>query len=96
MARATRLGDNCTGHDACEPRRLITASENVYINGRGAGRVGDMYASHSCLEHPPHQDYISQGSQTVFINGKNAGRIGDAVAIGGAVMEGSEDVFVGD
>lgn len=96
MASATRLGDLNTGHDNCAPRQLITASENVYVNGRGAGRVGDMYASHSCLEHPPHNDYIAAGSATVFINGISAGRIGDAVAIGGAVAQGSEDVFIGN
>lgn len=95
MASATRLGDLNSGHDNCSPRQLITASETVYINGRGAGRVGDQYASHSCLEHPPHSDYIAAGSATVFINGIAAGRIGDAVAIGGSVAQGSENVFIG-
>ena len=68
---ATRLGDNCSGHDACSPRPLISASENVFVNGLGAGRVGDQYASHSCTEHPSHNDHIAAGSSTVFINGKN-------------------------
>lgn len=92
---ATRLGDLNSGHDNCSPRQLITASENVYINGLGAGRVGDQYSSHSCLEHPPHNDYIASGSSTVFINGIPAGRIGDNVLIGGAVAQGSENVFIG-
>ena len=92
---ATRLNDLCTGHDACAPMPLITASGNVCVNGRGAGRVGDQYSSHSCLEHDPHNDYIAAGSATVFINGIAAGRIGDAVAIGGSVMTGSENVFIG-
>lgn len=91
---ATRLGDLNSGHDNCPPRQLITASENVFVNGRGCGRVGDQYSSHSCLEHPPHSDYIASGSSTVFINGIAAGRIGDAVAIGGSVMTGSENVFI--
>ncbi|MBQ6296165.1 MAG: PAAR domain-containing protein [Selenomonadaceae bacterium] len=92
---ATRLGDNCSGHDACSPRPLISASENVFVNGLGAGRVGDQYASHSCTEHPSHNDHIAAGSSTVFINGKNAGRIGDAVSIGGTVAQGSDNVFIG-
>ena len=92
---ATRLGDNCSGHDACAPRELITASENVFVNGRGSGRVGDIYSSHGCIEHDPHNDHIAAGSSTVFINGKSAGRIGDAVVIGGTVAQGSDDVFIG-
>ena len=94
MPPAARLGDLCTGHDNCPPRQLITASENVCVNGRGAGRVGDQYSSHSCLEHPPHSDYIASGSSTVFINGIPAGRVNDEVAIAGSVMTGSENVFI--
>ena len=41
MPAATRLNDNCTGHDACPPVPLVEGSPNVYINGRPAGRVGD-------------------------------------------------------
>lgn len=41
MPQATRLGDNDTGHDACPPTALVSASGNVIINGKGAGRVGD-------------------------------------------------------
>ena len=92
---ATRLGDLNTGHDACAPVGLVTASADVYINGRGAGRVGDIYASHSCIEHPPHNDSIASGSSTVYVNGRPLARIGDAVAIGGSVAQGSEDVWVG-
>lgn len=94
--QATRLGDLNSGHDACPPTKLITASENTFINGRGVGRVGDIYDSHSCLEHPSHNDRIASGSSTVFINGKSAARIGDAVSIGGVVAEGSPNVFIGD
>lgn len=46
MSSATRLGDLDTGHDACAPTALVSASPNVYINGRAAGRVGDSYAPH--------------------------------------------------
>ena len=92
---ATRLNDCCTGHDACPPRALITASTDTFINGKGAGRVGDLYAAHECLEHPTHNDYIASVSSSVMINGRPAARVGDAVSIGGNVMEGSEDVLIG-
>lgn len=95
MPKATRLNDNNTGHDACPPRPLITGSKNVFINGLPAGRVSDKYATHSCIEHSPHQDFISEGSSSVFINGLSAGRVGDAVLIGGNVLEGSNNVFIG-
>ena len=40
MPQATRIEDNCSGHDACPPRPLIEGSPNVFTNGRNAGRVG--------------------------------------------------------
>lgn len=95
MPNATRLGDMDTGHDACAPTALISASSNVIINGKGAGRVGDCYAAHGCVVHPSHSGTIASGSTTVFINGKPAGRIGDSVSCGGSVAEGSGDVIVG-
>lgn len=95
MSNATRLGDLDTGHDACLPTALVTASSNVFINGRGAGRVGDSYAAHGCINHPSHSGVIASGSSSVFINGRAAGRIGDAVSCGGSVAEGSSNVFIG-
>lgn len=95
MSNATRLGDNDTGHDACSPTALVSASPNVYINGRAAGRVGDSYASHGCVAHPTHSGVIASGSSSVYINGKAAGRIGDPVSCGGTVAEGSSNVFIG-
>lgn len=95
MSNATRLGDLDTGHDACAPTELVSASPNVYINGRAAGRVGDSYAPHSCKAHPSHSGTIAGGSASVFINGRAAGRVGDAVSCGGSVAEGSSNVFIG-
>lgn len=95
MAQATRQGDKCTGHDACPPSALVEFSGDVKINGRGARRQGDHYAAHGCVTHSAHQDVISAGSSSVFINGRPAARVGDAVSIGGSVMEGSGDVFIG-
>lgn len=95
MPAATRQGDNCTGHDACPAVPLVEYSQDVNINGRGAGRVGDHYAPHGCVAHSPHPDNIAAGSSTVFINGRPAGRVGDSVSIGGTVQDGSGDVFIG-
>ena len=95
MPAATRIGDNCTGHDACPSVPLVDGSPNVFINGISAGRVGDKYRAHGCIAHSSHQDNINVGSSTVFINGIPAGRIGDAVVLGGEVQDGSPDVFIG-
>lgn len=95
MLKATRLGDNDTGHDACAATALVTASSDVIINGKGAGRVGDSYAPHGCIAHPTHSGVIASGSASVFINGKPAGRIGDTVSCGGSVAVGSDNVIIG-
>ena len=60
MPAATRLNDNDTGHDSCSPTALATASPNVFINGRGAGRVNDPV---SC------GGSVAEGSGDVFIGG---------------------------
>lgn len=95
MAAATRQGDCCTGHDSCPPIALVGCSPNVFINGKGAGRVGDDYSPHGCSAHSPHSDRISSGSSTVFINGIPAARVGDAVILAGSVRDGSSNVFIG-
>lgn len=95
MAKATRLGDKDTGHDACPPTTLVTGSPDVFINGKAAGRVGDSYAPHGCINHPSHSGTIASGSSSVFINGKAAGRVGDPVSCGGSVAEGSSNVNIG-
>ena len=95
MSNATRLGDLNTGHDACAPVALAAGSPNVFINGRAAGRVGDSYAPHGCVNHPTHSGVIASGSSSVYINGKAAGRFGDPVSCGGTVAEGSSNVFIG-
>lgn len=95
MPAVTRLGDKNTGHDSCQPVALTSASNTVFINGKGAGRINDIYASHSCKTHGPHVGHISSGSASVFINGRAAARIGDGVSCGGSVAEGSPNVFIG-
>ena len=95
MPAVTRLGDTCTGHDDCPPVALTSASGDVLINGKGAGRVGDSYAPHSCTVHPSHSGTISSGSGSVTINGRPAARVGDPVSCGGSVAQGSGNVTIG-
>ncbi len=95
MPAATRLGDNDTGHDACPGTALASASTDVIINGKGAGRVGDTYVPHGCVVHPTHTAHIASGSSTVFINGLPSARIGDPIDCGGSVAVGSPDVIIG-
>lgn len=95
MPAVTRLGDADTGHDACPPTNLVSASGNVFVNGKGCGRIGDSYAPHSCPDHPTHSGVIASGSATVFINKIPCGRIGDAVSCGGSVAQASGNVFAG-
>ncbi len=95
MPSATRQGDMNTGHDSCAATALADCSSNVFINGLGAGRVGDKYAAHGSETQPTHNDTIASGSSSVFINGKPAARVGDAVSIGGSVSDGSKNVFIG-
>lgn len=95
MPKATRKDDCCTGHDGCPPVGLDTASENVFINSKKAGRETDKYVSHGCIIHPSHQDFIKKGSSTVFINSLPAGRVDDPVDLAGSVRDGSDNVFIG-
>ncbi len=95
MPAAARLNDTCTGHGCWPPRANDQASEDVFINGRGAHRQGDHWAAHTCPTIPEtHDSLLAGGSPTVFVNGKPLGRIGDAVACGSTLATGSGNVFV--
>ncbi|MEM4618919.1 MAG: hypothetical protein QW607_01765 [Desulfurococcaceae archaeon] len=41
-----RLGDMSCGHACFPPRPNIEASPNVFVNGRGAHRLGDAWDIH--------------------------------------------------
>jgi len=93
MPAITRVGDNCTGHDNCAPKPLVTGSPNVFVNGQPMGRVTDKYESHGCVVHTSHQDEIVKGSPINFCNGLPVARVGDDVSLGGSVQDGSPNVF---
>lgn len=88
---AARLGDIDTGHPPSPPTPIITASSNVFTNGKPAARKGDKLAPH----HPGVR-IITEGSGSVFINGKPAVRVTDAINCGGKMAVGSGNVFIGD
>lgn len=96
MGGITRVGDRCTGHDACPPVALAGGSPTVSIEGRPVGRVGDPYEAHGCKDHPSHVGTISAGAAHVFVDGRAVGRVGDPVSCGGTVAEGSPTVTIGD
>ena len=70
-------------------------SGDVFVNGTGISRQGDLNTSHVlppfCII--PHAVAISVGSTLTFINAKGCGRIGDATCT--AVSSGSPDTFAG-
>ena len=95
MPGATRLGDNCTGHGGFPPRTNISASSDVFINGKGAHRQGDGWSVHCDPSPSCHSSSLASGSSSVFVNGKQLGRIGDPVACGSSIAAGSGNVFAG-
>lgn len=95
MPGATRLGDKNTGHDACPPTTLASASQDVFVNNLGCARLADTYTPHGCKDHGSHVGNIASASSTVFVNGRGLARIGDSVSCSGSVAGGSSDVQVG-
>ncbi len=106
MAKQSRLGDQSlvpadTHHRPCCAHVCIgpaeTGSPDVEVNNRAALRVSDSgIHSHCC---GPNTWIATQGSETVFINNLKAHRLGDRdehCGGPGYMVEGSEDVLVGD
>ena len=92
MPGAVRYGDICTGHGCFGPRPNDSASENVFINGKGAHRMGDHWMTHCCVSC--HDSAQASGSPNVFVNGLPIARIGDAIACGSFNAQGSGNVFI--
>lgn len=95
MPAIARLGDGLSGHDCYPPHSLNSASDNVFVNGVGVCKFGDISTEHACPDTLPHSGNISSGSTSVFVNGQPAGRIGDPISCGSVIISGSGNVFVG-
>ena len=95
MSAAARTGDSCVPH--CSPFSVSGGSGTVFINNRGAARVGDSVAMHLNIGKRcfPHSATIASGSGSVYINGKKAARVGSKLKSCTSVSGGSGDVFIG-
>lgn len=71
----------------------MECSPNVFVNGRGCVRVGDMYETHCCDDDCHTGRRASQGNPTVFVNGRMIHRIGDGISCGDTAGQGSSNVF---
>ena len=106
MSGAGRLGDKShnpadvhgcpvCAHPVTGP--AISGSENVFINGRPALRIGDKGIHAACCGNNTWE--ARGGSSSVQINKKGAHRLGDDTQHcggGGQLIDGSSDVLVGD
>lgn len=99
MKGCTFLGAASTGHICYPPTNLVGSSKNIYVNLSLAGRVGDLFAPHSCTGSdppPPHLvRAISQGPLNVYFNMRPPGRAGDMISCGDTIAVGSLNVFAG-
>ena len=95
MPAVVRLNDTCTGHEDYPSRKNSEASVNVFVNNRGAHRVGDGWEVHCNLIPECHSGVTSSGSSSVFVNDCALARIGDSVSCGSSCATGSDNVFAG-
>ena len=97
-ARKDGTDNVSTGH-ACDGSTVTNeGSSDVFVNGKGVVRLGDLQQVHAILvgmSCVPHVLALSSSSSTVFVNGKGAGRKGDVYG-GEIITSGSDNVFFGD
>ncbi len=95
MPAVTRIGDADVAH--CSGMTRAVGSGNVFANGIGISRQGDVNTVHLLpgAPCPPHSAPIASGSGTVFVNGKGCGRVGDGISGCTSVAAGSGNVFAG-
>lgn len=86
-----------SGHECYPGTPSVSGfSPDVFINSKNAIKTGTIFVPHQCnpLELP-HPDTFGPGSGTVRCNGGGLGRIGDDLIQGGALGDGSTNVFAG-
>ena len=93
MPAVTRIGDADVAH--CSGMTRAQGSSNVFANGIGVSRQGDVNTTHLLPGDPcpAHTAGITSGSGTVFVNGKGCGRVGDGISACTSVAAGSSNVF---
>ena len=84
-------------HNGYTSSILQSGSSTVFIEGKPAARVGDLFLQHVLLSlpHTVHIPLIQSGSSTVFIEGKPAARVGDLLNCGGNILSGASTVDIG-
>ena len=97
MPAVTRIGDADVTH--CSGMTRAQGSSNVFVNGIGVSRQGDVNTTHLLPPNippcPSHAAGIASGSSTVKVNGKGCGRVGDSISGCTSVAAGSSNVFAG-
>jgi uncharacterized Zn-binding protein involved in type VI secretion len=93
MPSITYIGAADIAH--CSGMTRAEGSIDVFVNGFGISRAGDLNTPHKYPGSPcpSHATPISSGSDSVFVNGKSCGRVGDPTCT--AVAQGSPNVFAG-
>ncbi|AGS81100.1 hypothetical protein [Caulobacter phage Cr30] len=71
---------------------LIQGSSNVFVEGSGVVRVGDLVQPHGSHVAPIT---ITQGSSKVFVDGNAVCRVGDRASCGHTISSGSSKISVG-
>lgn len=97
MPAVTRIGDADVAH--CSGMTRAQGSGDVFANGIGVSRQGDLNTTHLLPPNvppcPSHAAPIATGSGTVFVNGLGCGRVGDGISGCTSVAQGSATVFAG-
>jgi uncharacterized Zn-binding protein involved in type VI secretion len=101
-AKGSPCGKNVWHWNTPTTQATASGSGDVFINGIGAVREGDVMKTHPdgnpCTGGPiPHAPALSTYSPNVFVNGKALGRVGDKFDSDGhyshSISSGSPDVI---
>ena len=102
MPLCASLGSTSPGHGCFRmpTHKAVSASSNVFADGKPVHRQGDRWCTHICIHrrhrHGWHSSVLARGSHSVYVNGRQCGRIGDRVACGSRVATSLiHSVFVG-
>ena len=97
MAAVCRIGHADVTH--CSGMTRAQGSKNVFVNGIGVSRKGDLNTAHLLPPNVPpcpgHSAGIAVGSTKVYANNKGIGRVTDSISGCTSVAQGSTNVFAG-